>query len=151
MTRVWRQPFGILAAAALAAALAGCASERVRQERLEREAEINVYPGSYRADLVAAMRAYVSDPASIRDAFVAEPAIMQIGQRRRYAACVRFRVGGAAPRNALALFAEGRFDQFIEASAVTDQASQESVSTTVKGLCDAADYKRFPELETMKR
>jgi hypothetical protein len=151
MTGVWRRSLGVLVAAALASTLGGCAYERMRQERLEREAEINVYPAGYRTDLVAAMRAYVGDPAGIRDAFVAEPAIVQIGQRRRYGACVRFRDGRSAPRNALAIFSEGRFDQFIDASALTDQASQESVSTVVKGLCDAADYKRFPELETMKR
>jgi hypothetical protein len=151
MTGAWRRPLGALAAVALAAALAGCAAERMRQERLEREAEINVYPAGYRADLMAAMRAYVSDPAGIRDAFVAEPAIVQIGQRRRYGACVRFRDGRSGPRSALAVFSEGRFDQFIEASALTDQASQESVSAVVKGLCDTAEYKRFPELEAMRR
>jgi hypothetical protein len=151
MMGLWRRTFSVLAAAALAAALDGCASERMRQERLEREADINVYPAGYRADLVAAMRAYVSDPAGIRDAWVANPAIVQVGQRRRYAACVRFRSGGSTPRTALAMFADGRFDQFIEASALTDPASQESVAAIVKGLCDAADYKRFPELEAMRR
>jgi hypothetical protein len=152
MTEVWRRPLGVLIIAGLAAALAGCASERMRQER---EAEINVYPARYRADLVAAMRAYVSDPASVRDAWVAEPAIAQVGQRRRYAACLRFSTrnsdGQYASRNALAVFSEGRFDQFIEASASTDPASQESLSALMKERCEAAEYKRFPELEAMKR
>jgi hypothetical protein len=152
MTEVWRRPLGVLIIAGLAAALAGCASERMRQER---EAEINVYPARYRADLVAAMRAYVSDPANVRDAWVAEPAIAQVGQRRRYAACLRFSTrnsdGQYASRNALAVFSEGRFDQFIEASASTDPASQESLSALMKERCEAAEYKRFPELEAMKR
>jgi hypothetical protein len=155
MTRVWRRPFGLLVVAGLAAALAGCVSERMRQERLEREADINVYPASYRADLVAAMHAYVSDVATIRDAWVAEPAIVQIGSRRRYAACVRFSArngdGRYASRNALGIFSEGRFDQFIEASALTDPVSQESTSALMKERCEAAEYKRFPELEAMKR
>jgi hypothetical protein len=152
MTRVWRRPLGVLAVAALAAELVGCASERIR---LEREAEINIYPASYRADLVGAMRAYVSDPATIRDAWVAEPAVVQVGSRRRYAACVRFSArngdGRYVGRNALAVFSEGRFDQFIEASASTDPATQESQSALMKERCEAAEYKRFPELEAMKR
>ncbi len=152
MTGGWRRPLGILAAASLAAALSGCASERVR---LEREAEINVYPASYRVDLVSAVRAYVSDPASVRDAWVAEPAIVQVGRQRRYAACVRFSArngdGRYAGQNALAVFSEGRFDQFIDASASTDPVSRENLSALTKERCEAAEYKRFPELEAMKR
>jgi hypothetical protein len=154
MTGVRRWQLGTLVAAALATALSGCASEGIERERL-REAEINVYPARYRADLVAAMRAYAGDTASIRDAWVADPAIVQIGARRRYAACVRFSArnsdGRYASRNALAIFSEGRFDQFIEASASTDPASQESLSALMKERCEAAEYKRFPELEAMKR
>jgi hypothetical protein len=153
MTGVRRRPLGVLVAAALAAALSGCAADRERLE--QREAEINVYPAQYRADLVAAMRAYASDPAGIRDAWVADPAIVQIGPRRRYAACVRFSTRGSdgryASRNALAVFSEGRFDQFIEASASTDPTSRESQSALMKERCEAAEYKRFPELEAMKR
>jgi hypothetical protein len=151
MTGVWSRRHGVLIVAGLAAALAGCASERMRQ----REAEINVYPTTYRADLVAAMRTYVSDPASVRDAWVAEPALVQVGQKRRYAACVRFSArnsdGRYTSRSALAVFSEGRFDQFIEPSASTDPASQESLAALMKERCEAAEYKRFPELEAMKR
>lgn len=153
MTDVRRLLPGVLAIAVLAVTLAGCGSDRSREEREER---INVYPGNYRADLVAAMHTYVSDPASIRDAWVAEPTIAQIGQLRRYAACVRFNARNSGSRRAdsrvvLAIFSAGRFDQFIEASASTDPASQESLSALVKGRCDAAEYKRFPEVEAMKR
>jgi hypothetical protein len=156
MTGVWRWLPGVLAMAGLAVTLAGCASERMLEEHQEREERINVYPGNYRADLVAAMHTYVSDPASIRDAWVAEPTISQIGRQRRYAACVRFNARNGDGRHAdsrvvLAVFSEGRFDQFIEAAASTDPASQESLSVLVKERCDAADYKRFPELEAMKR
>jgi hypothetical protein len=101
------------------------------------------------------MRAYVGDVATIRDAWVADPALVQIGPRRRYAACVRFSSrsgdGRYAGRNALAVFSEGRFDQFIEASASTDPASQESLSSLMKERCEGAEYRRFPELEAMKR
>jgi hypothetical protein len=154
MTGVWRRSLAVLFAAGLAIALTGCGA-KLREERLEREERLNVYPESYRADLVAAMHSYVSDPGGIRDAWIAEPTIMQVGRQRRYAACLRFSAragdGRYAARNALAVFSSGRFDQFVEASAATDPASQENLSALVKGLCEAAEYKRFPELEGMKR
>src|SRR5215467_9330284 len=125
MTWVWRRPLGVLVIAGLAGVLFGCGS-KLREERLEREQRLNVYPASFRADLVAATHTYVTDPGSIRDAWVAEPAIVQIGQQKRYAACLRFNArtgdGRYARRDVLAVFAEGRFDQFIEASASTDPA-----------------------------
>ncbi len=153
MTNVWRRLAGVLAIAGLMVMLAGCGSDRLREEREER---LNVYPGNYRTDLVAAMHTYVSNPASIRDAWVAEPVITQIGELKRYAACVRFNALNSGGRHTdsrvvLALFSAGRFDQFIEAAASTDPASQERLSALVKGRCDAAEYKRFPEAEAMKR
>jgi hypothetical protein len=153
MTRAWRRMRGILVIAGFAAALAGCSSDRLREERQEREERINVYPGNYRADLLAAVHAYVNDPTNIRDAYVAEPAVTPIGREKRYAACVRFNARNSDGRytgskDVLAVFSEGRFDQFIETSAPSESSSQAS---PVKELCDAAAYKRFPELEVMKR
>jgi hypothetical protein len=154
MTGVWRRPLAVLLATGLAITLTGCGA-KLREERLEREERLNVYPASYRADVVAALHSYVSDPTGIRDAWIVEPAIAQIGRQRRYAACVRFSTrnsdGRYVARNVLAVFSSGRFDQFVEASASTDPASQESLSTLMKGLCETAEYKRFPELEAMKR
>jgi hypothetical protein len=129
----------------------------MRQERQEREELLNVYPGNYRADLVAALHAYLSNPANVRDAWVAEPAIAQLGPRKRYAACVRFNARNsdgryAGSKDVLAVFASGRFDQFIEPPLPGGEpASEGSAAALVKQLCDSADYKRFPELEAMKR
>jgi hypothetical protein len=166
MTGVWRRTLGVPLAAGLtvtlltvtllAVTLAGCGSERLREERQEREERLNVYPGAYRADLVAALHAYLSNPANIRDAWVADPAVTQIGTRKRYAACVRFNArtsdgGYAGSKDVLAVFASGRFDQFIEPPAPSEEVSEGSAPALVKRLCDAAEYKRFPELEAMKR
>lgn len=165
MTGVWRQRPGapsvagfaviLLVVTVLAVPLAGCGSERLR-ERQEREEILNVYPGNYRADLVAAMHAYLSNPANVRDAWVADPAITPIGPRKRYAACVRFNArnsdgGYSGSKDVLAVFANGRFDQFIEPPAPSETVSDASAPALVKKLCDAAEYKRFPELEAMKR
>jgi hypothetical protein len=158
MTGVWRRTLCVLLVGSLAFALAACGSYRARQEeRLEREERLNVSPGNYRADLVAALHTYLSNPANIRDAYVAEPAITQIGPQKRYAACVRFnaRKGDgsyAGSRDVLAVFASGRFDQFIEPPVPGGEpVSEGSTPALVKQLCDAAEYKRFPELEAMKR
>jgi hypothetical protein len=156
MTGVWRRSLCVLLAASLAATLAGCGSQQAREERQEREERLNVYPANHRADLLAAMHAYVSNPVNIRDAWVADPAITQIGPRKRYAACVRFNARNgdgsyAGSKDILAVFASGRFDQFIEPPAPSEQASEGSAPALVKQICDAAEYKRFPELEAMKR
>jgi hypothetical protein len=156
MTGVRRRPFGALVAACAAMALAGCGSDALREERELREARINVYPTNYRADLVAALHTYLSNPANIHDSYVAEPAIRQIGQQKRYAACVRFNARNsdgryAGSKDLLAVFVAGRFDQFIEPPVPAEPASQGSPPALVKELCDAAEYKRFPELEAMKR
>jgi hypothetical protein len=155
MTGVWRRAAGVVAAAGLAAALAGCSSDGMSALRLAPEDRPNVYPASYRADLVAALHTYLSDPANIRDAFVAEPLLASVGRQRRYTACVRFNArdsdGRYAGRVLLGVFSSGRFDQFFEVSASTDPASRETLSTLLKERCDTADYKRFPELEAMKR
>jgi hypothetical protein len=144
------RPLRLLSMIGLAMALAGCGSGRSREER---EARINVYPDNYRADLLAALHTYVSDPTNIRDAYVSEPAVRPIGRQNRYAACVRFNARNsngryAGSRDVLAVFVDGRFDQFIDAST---QLGPASPTTLVQELCGAAEYKRFPELEAMTR
>src|SRR5215831_20412061 len=90
MTRVRWRSIGVVLTIGLAVPLASCGSGRLREEREEREARINVYPDNYRADLVAGVHTYVSDPRGIRDAYVSNPTISAIGRQNRYAACVRF-------------------------------------------------------------
>ena len=148
---VRRWPLGVLLAVALAAALAGCGSGRSREER---EARINVYPDNFRADLVAALHSYVSDPTNIRDAYVSDPAIRPIGTQNRYAACVRFNARNSdgrytGNRDVLAVFVAGRFDQFVDPS--VGPANPSSQTNLVKELCGQTEYKRFPELEAMRR
>jgi hypothetical protein len=152
MTGVWRR---VACAVAVAAALAGCSSDGMSALRLAPEDRPNVYPANYRSDLVAALHSYLSDPSNIRDAFVAEPVLAAVGKQRRYLSCVRFNArdgdGRYGARVLLGVFSSGRFDQFFEVAASTDPASREALATVLKERCDAADYKRFPELEAMKR
>ncbi|MFI4982097.1 MAG: hypothetical protein ACHQIO_17250, partial [Nevskiales bacterium] len=146
-----RRPIGALVALALAVALAGCGSSRSREER---EARINVYPDNYRADLQAALHAYVIDPTNIRDAFVSDPAIKPLGTQNRYVACLRYNAKNSDGRytgskDVLAIFVSGRFDQFVDLQ--LNPANSSSQATAMKELCAQADYKRFPELEAMTR
>ena len=148
--RCW--PLSVLLTIGLAMPLAGCGSGRSREERDER---LNIYPANFRTDLLAAFHAYVNDPTHIRDAYVSEPVLSQIGRQKRYAACVRFNARNdgryVGSRDAVAVFSAGRFDQFIDESTQPGQGSQADPTTFVKELCGAAEYKRFPELEAMTR
>lgn len=144
------RPLGILFVGALAAALSGCGSGRSWEER---DAILNVYPNNYRADLLAAVHTYVSDPTNIRDGYVSDPAIRPVGRQNRYVACVRFNARNSdgrytGSRDVLAVFVAGRFDQFIDPSAPANSSNQVN---SIKELCGEAEYKRFPELEAMKR
>jgi hypothetical protein len=169
MVRVRCRPLRVLLALCLAATLPGCVSGRSRELREEREARINVYPDNYRADILAGLHSYLRDPTHIRNAYLSEPSLQKIGRQNRYAACVRFdarnsdgRYGGS--RDVLAVFASGRFDQFIDESTQLGSGNQTSIlkelfesgdepdpTTILKQLCGAAEYKHFAELEAMTR
>jgi hypothetical protein len=153
MLWVRRRPLGILSMVALAMALAACGSGRSREER---ETRINVYPDNYRADLLAALHTYVSDPANIRDAYVSEPAVRPVGTQNRYVACVQFNSRNSdgrytGNRDVVAIFAGGRFDQFVDTSSQFGPANQANPAGFIKELCGQAEYKRFPELEALRR
>jgi hypothetical protein len=140
-------------AVAMAAELAGCGAARLREER---EAVINVYPDNYRADLLAAMHTYVGDPTGIRDAYVSDPTIKPVGTRSRYLACMRFNARNSdgrymGSRDVVAIFAAGRFDQFVDPSPHGGAAVPSSQTVFAKEMCGQAEYKRFPELEAMTR
>jgi hypothetical protein len=149
--RCW--PLGVLLTIGSAVLLAGCGTGRLREER---EAIINIYPDRYRADILAALHTYVSDPTGIRDAYVSDPTVSPIGRQNRYAACVRFNARNSdgryvGSRDVLAVFAAGRFDQFIDESTPFGPTNEANASTFVKETCGAAEYKRFPELEALRR
>ena len=152
MTWVRCRPLGLLLIIGLAVPLVGCGSGRSREER---EARVNIYPDHYRADILAALHTYVSDPTGIRDAYVSDPTVSPIGRQNRYAACVRFNARNSdgryvGSRDVLAVFAAGRFDQFLD-SAQSGPANETNQTAFVKELCGAVEYKRFPELEALTR
>jgi hypothetical protein len=131
-----------LFAVAVAAALAGCGTDSVREMREERA---SIFPGNYRAELIAFMRTYLNDPSNVRDAYIADPTRMQVGPRNQYVVCVRYNAKNsegryAGSKDGMALFDGGRFDRMVD-----------QFNARVINQCAEADYKRFPELETLKR
>jgi len=102
---------------------------------------IHAYPANYKADILAAMHAYLNDPSGIRDASIAEPMLKEVGDGTRYVVCLRFngkRDNGnyAGIKQVEAVFLAGRFDDFVDAP---------------REPCLAATYAPFPELEQIKR
>jgi hypothetical protein len=153
MIRRPRLPILVPALLAAALALAGCSAFRSRADREERDTRQNVFPSNYKADLTAAMHAYLADPTKIRDAYVTDPAIRDVDGRNRYSVCLRFNAKNsdgryAGSRDIMAIFVAGRFDQFIDE---TNVANQPKLATLLTEQCGQADYKRFPELEALTR
>lgn len=102
---------------------------------------LHAYPANYKADIVAAMHAYLNDPSGIREAAISEPMLKQIGNGTRYFVCLRLnskKPTGAytGVREIAAIFLAGRFDQFTE---------------TPRELCAGVSYTAFPELEKLQR
>src|SRR5437879_5125708 len=127
----------------LAAALGGCASyspePSPEPQRAAWEAR-NLYPQSYRSEILAYMRNYFDDPRNVRDAFVSEPELKPIGLGDRYISCLRYGLrnapGGTPPgREHIVIFVGGKLDALRDA----------------KDQCAGAAYTAFPELERLTR
>jgi len=126
----------------VALALSACAGSLPKTDEAGGEG-INAYPTNYKADILAAMHAYLNDPTGIRDAGIAEPVLRTTGAytHEHYTACVRFNPKKSAAayegvKEVAAVFIAGRFDQFVE---------------TPKGICSGTVYAPFPELEKLAR
>lgn len=99
------------------------------------------YPVNYRAELLAFLRTYMSDPAGLRGTTLAEPVQKTLGSRQRYVACVQYSAknsngGFEASHDRAVVYTDGRFDRLIEQP---------------EDLCKGAAYGPFPELEKLTR
>ncbi|HET9718292.1 MAG TPA: hypothetical protein VFP60_19140 [Pseudolabrys sp.] len=135
-----------LAAGLAAAALAGCASEvgpTASELKARWEAE-NVYPQSYRKDMLAFLRTYLNDPTHVREAGISQPALKYIGPGERYVACVRYNARNTdgkytGLKDGAATYVSGRLDRYFDAK------------KEVRELCSNAVFNPFPELERLTR
>ena len=130
----------------LGVSLGGCASDvgpSAAELKARWEAQ-NVYPDSYKRDLLAFMRTYLNDPTRIRGAVVSRPELKSVGKGERFVACVRYterKDNGTygAPKDGAATFVSGKLDRFFD-------GVQE-----VKALCKDAALEPFPEMEKVTR
>src|SRR5260370_42087380 len=83
----------------------------------------------------------IRDPTQIRVAAASEPKLQLVGQRTRYVVCLRFNAKKsngeyAGAEQHMAVFVTGRLDQMVKAKPEE---------------CAGAEYRPFPEAETLSR
>jgi len=139
---------GIARGALLAALmLGGCASDDTGPSAAELKARWeaqNVYPASYKADLLAYLRTYLNDPTNVRTAAVTAPFLKSAGPGDRYIVCVRYNARNTdgkylGSKDGAAIYVSAKLDRFID------------VPRDVRELCKDAAFGPFPELEKLSR
>jgi hypothetical protein len=128
---------GLLLASAIA--LSACAVGHLKENASRDSTEPR--PENYKPEILAMLHVYLRDPTQIRDAAASEPKLQSVGQRKRYVVCLRFNAKKsngeyAGTKQYLAVFVAGRLDQLIEAKPEE---------------CAVAEYRPFPEAETLSR
>ena len=107
----------------------------------DRDVANQPYPRNYRSEILAFMKTYLSNPAGVHDALIADPVQRTVGGRLRYVGCLRFTPRESdgsyrEPRERAVLYVDGRLDRVVE------NASEP---------CAGAVYAPFPELQNMTR
>ena len=128
-------------------AMGGCASDDVGPSPAELRAQWeaqNVFPQSYKADLLAFLRTYLNDPSHIRNAGVTQPALMEVGPGKRYVACVRYNARDdkghyEGAKIGAATYVSGKLDRFIDPG------------PRAKAMCKDVAFAPFPELARLTR
>jgi hypothetical protein len=128
------------------------------------DAEINLPPANYRADILGAMHAYLNDPTGIRDAGISEPMLKGVSGHPRYVVCVRYNAKKrgneyAGAKELAAVFMVGKFDRFVETrerpqeqnAAEQNAAEQNPREQRTPGICAGVAYAPFPELQRLSR
>lgn len=127
--------------------LGACASdlEPTSAELRARWDAQNVYPATYKKDLLAFLRTYLNNPEGVRSASLSPPALKKLGPGDRYIACARYdarRMDGkyAGLKTGAASYVAGKLDRFFD-----------TPPSQVEELCTGAAYAPFPELERLTR
>ena len=146
MRRARMRALALLMAVSVAVALGGCATETgpsASELKARWDAE-NVYPQSYRQDLLAFLRTYLNDPSHVRSASVSQPQLKYIGPGDRYVACVRYNARNSdgkyvGSKDGAAVYVAGKLDRFLD------------TPKDVRELCKEVAFVPFPELERLTR
>lgn len=130
----------------LAGLLGGCATD-VGPSNAELKARWeaqNIYPQTYKRDLLAFLRTYLNDPEHVRAAQVSQPLRKTVGAGERYIVCVRYRARKTdgqygPPKVGAATYVSAKLDRFF------DQPAE------LSSLCKDVAFEPFPEMEKLTR
>ncbi len=121
--------------------LAGCAAPE------EKKVEENLYPQGYRAEILEYLHKQLPDPSGIRDAFVSDPTLANVGATQRYVACLRF-----DPKEAPSKKGEpARYAGLREMAIYYYAGRMTQMVKATPALCGKAAYQPFPELTRLCR
>ena len=120
--------------AVFALAVAGCSSSGKAPEE-----DPNIFPSSYKDEILLTLTNLLEDPTNVRDAYISDPVLRTIGKDQRYTVCVRFDSRDAnkqyfGRKDRIGFFYAGHLNQLVDAT---------------KEQCGNAAYKPFPELEKL--
>ena len=120
---------GLLSALALAA----CSTNK------EKPVDPNLFPTDYKKEILNTLKQTLTVNTNVRDAFISDPVLMQVGKEQRYTVCVRANsrnIEGVytGAKDRIAYFYAGTLNQLVDAK---------------PEQCANAAYKPFPELENI--
>jgi len=98
------------AAMLLSIALAGCSTKKD-----DVVVDPNLYPATYRTQLLEFLRQSLTSRPDFRGALIAPPILKQVGDNPRYIVCVQF-TGNGQSKSKVAIFFAGMISQFVDAS-----------------------------------
>ena len=115
-------------------AVAGCSSSGKAPEE-----DPNVFPASYKDEILNTLTNLLEDPTNVRNAYISDPVLRTVGKDQRYTVCVRSDSRNAnkeyvGSKDRIGFFYGGRLNQLVDAT---------------KEQCGNAAYKPFPELEKL--
>ena len=105
----------------------------------EKKIEENVYPADYKAKIKEWLRLQVVDPKSIRNAYIAEPALKTRGAVTRYIVCLKFDAKDESGQYQ----GNKEFAAFYYAGEITQ------IPEATRETCENALYQPYPEIEKM--
>lgn len=138
--------------------LAGCSyyGEPTQADLREQWNEQNIYPASYKADIVAFIHSYLNNPTGIRSAAITKPQVKRVpgDPGDRYVVCVRYdarKSDGSyvGVTETVTTFMGGKFERFIDP--LRGDLQRQAAVRMVREVCKDAVYEPFPELQRLKR
>jgi hypothetical protein len=124
----------------IAVVLSGCSGLGFRKAADEPKVDPNLFPATYKSDIITYLQNHLFDATNIRDAALAPPVLKQFDTQYRYVVCVRYNGRDADHKymgveEKAVIYFGGKFNQFIDAT---------------PDLCGGAAYQAFPELQALK-